>query len=222
MSDERAAGRTVAVVVGGGPIESPPDDRHFDAVIVADSGLDVALAAGVRPTLLVGDLDSISEDGLRWAEQHHVPIERHPADKDDTDTALALRCAAATGADELVVLGTDVTSRLDHLLATVVCLGEPSLATFTHIEAHLGTTRVHVLHPDHRVRLGLGADRVFSLLALHGDCAGVGVTDARWPLCGATIAAGSSLGISNQSLGRPVDVSVTSGVLTIVIPQVTS
>jgi thiamine pyrophosphokinase len=228
MSDERPAGQaaeqasahTVAVVVGGAPIRPP--DRNFDAVVVADSGLDVALAAGLQPTWLVGDLDSISPIGLQWAQQHGVPIERHPADKDDTDTALALRCAASLGADELVVLGADITSRLDHLLATLVCLGDASLASFQRITAALGSTHVHVLHPGHRVCLTLPTDRVFSLLALHGDCAGVDVTDARWPLCDAVVAAGSSLGISNQSLGRPVTVSVTSGVLTIIVPEVVS
>ena len=94
MSDDREVPLTVAVVVGGGPIRPP--DRGFGAVIVADSGLDVALAAGLVPTMLVGDLDSISADGARWAADHGLPIEQHPADKDDTDTALALRCAAAT------------------------------------------------------------------------------------------------------------------------------
>ena len=84
------------------------------------------------------------------------------------------------------------------------------------ITAQLGGTHVFVVHPGRRRTLTLPAGRVFSLLALHGDCAGVGVTSARWPLCNARLRAGSSLGISNESIGEPVDVSVTSGVLTVV------
>lgn len=217
MSAERC---TVAVVVGGGPIRPP--DRDFDAVIVADSGFDVALAAGLEPTWLVGDLDSISPEGLRWAGAHQVPIERHPADKDDTDTALALRCAASLDPVELVVLGADITTRLDHLLGTLVCLGDASLAGVGTLTAHLGGTRVHVLHAGHCTSLALPAGGVFSLVALHGDCSGVAVTNARWPLCDAQLRAGSSLGISNESLGQPVTVSVAAGVLTIVIPEVVS
>jgi thiamine pyrophosphokinase len=216
--------RSIAVVVGGGPIRSP--DGPFDAVIVADSGLDVALAAGLEPTLLVGDLDSVSPDGLRWATEHHVPVERHPADKDDTDTALAMRCAvsmaSSTGHDHVSVLGADVTSRLDHLIGTMICLGDPSLARFDTVTAHFGGTHVHVVHPGHVVTLELAAGRVFSLLALQGDCAGVGVTDARWPLADARLGSASTLGISNESLGRPVAVTVAKGVLSVIVPEVVS
>jgi thiamine pyrophosphokinase len=220
MSDHIATHHTVAVVVGGGPIR-PPTQR-FDAVVVADGGLDVALTAGLEPTQLVGDLDSISSAGLLWATEHGLPIERHPADKDDTDTALALRCAASLGAAEVVVLGADITSRLDHLLGTIICLGDPTMAGLERITAHLGGTDVHVVHGGHRATLTLSAGRVFSLLALHGDCSGVTVTAARWPLCDAVLRSGSSLGISNESLGEPVTVAVASGVLTIVVPETVS
>lgn len=220
MSARSAIHPSIAVVVGGGPICST--SVHFDVIVAADSGLDVALAAGLEPTLLVGDLDSVSPEGMSWATLHGVAVERHPVDKDDTDVALALRCAIALGADEVTVLGADVTSRLDHLLGTLVCLGDPTMAGLSRIMAELGDTHVDVLHPHHRTTIDLDPGRVFSLLALHGDCAGVTVKDARWPLTDAVLPAGSSLGISNESLGRPVDVSVTSGVLTIVIPAVVS
>jgi thiamine pyrophosphokinase len=219
-----SAARSIAVVVGGAPIRPP--DRTFDAVIVADSGLDIALRAGLEPTMLVGDLDSISPDGLQWAAEHLVPVEQHPADKDDTDTALAVRCAVAmsrpTVADQLLVLGADHTTRLDHLLGTLVCLGDGSLAAFAGVTAHLGGTHAHVLHPGHEATLDLGSGRVFSLLALHGECSGVFVKDARWPLDDARLRAGSTLGISNESLGRPVNISVADGVLTVIVPEVVS
>lgn len=219
-----SSGRSLAVVVGGAPIRPP--DRRFDAVIVADSGLDVALAAGLEPTLLVGDLDSISPEGLSWATEVAVPVQRHPPDKDDTDTALAVRraasMAAADGSDEMLVLGADITSRLDHLLGTLICLGDRALDGFADVTAHLGGTHVHVLHPGHSTVLNLAAGRVFSLLSLHGDCAGITVADARWPLTDARLCAGSTLGISNESLGRSVTVSVTTGVLTVIVPEVVS
>jgi thiamine pyrophosphokinase len=216
MSDAR----TIAVVVGGGLI--PPTNRHFDAVIVADSGLDVALDAGLEPTLLVGDLDSVSPEGLLWATEHELPIQRYPTDKDDTDTALAVRCAVSMGAasdhGELVLLGAVGSSRLDHLLGTFACLGHPSLAGANRVTAYVGTTRVEVVHPGHRITLELTERRVFSVLALHGGCAGVSVTGARWPLADASLPAGSTLGISNESLGDPITVSVGSGVLTVIVP----
>ena len=58
-------------------------ERRWQAsrVIAADGGLDHALAAGLTPAVLVGDLDSVSSDGLAWAEAH-ATIERHdPANR---------------------------------------------------------------------------------------------------------------------------------------------
>lgn len=217
---------TIAVVVGGGPIRrddrSGDRSRHFDAIVAADSGLDVALAAGLSPTALVGDLDSVSAAGLTWVTEHGVPVDEHPADKNDTDTALAVRRALELGATEVVVLGSDSFDRLDHLLATLTCLGAPELATCDALSARFGTTVAHVLHPQRRVTLHLAAGDTFSLLSLHGECTGVDVQRARWPLAAAHLSAGSTLGISNESLGEPVTVAVTTGVLTVIVPETAS
>jgi thiamine pyrophosphokinase len=65
------------------------------------------------------------------------------------------------------------------------------------------------------------AGSTFSLLALHGGCRGVDVSDAHWPLVDADLAAGSALGVSNEtSVGGvvPTRIAVRDGVLTVVIP----
>lgn len=209
---------SAAVVIGGGPVVAPCRDHHL--VITADSGLDVALAAGFRPTHLVGDLDSVSLAGRAWAEAHGVPVETHPADKDATDTALALAAAVRLGATHLHVYGNTGVGRLDHLLGTLAALGDPVLDELASITAHLDDTVVHVLHPGHAVELDLAPGAVFSLLVLHGRCDGVEVSGARWPLVRTTLTAATTLGISNEALGdgRPVRVSVAGGVLTVVVP----
>jgi thiamine pyrophosphokinase len=218
----------IAVVTGGGPVHtSPPGaDGAYVAVVAADSGLDAALQAGLRPTVLVGDLDSISPAGLEWARANGIAVERHDADKDDTDTALAVRYAAsmraATGATHVHLVGGDDVTRLDHLLGTVICLGDPALDLFEEVTAQLGSSEVRVLHPGRSAELRLAAGRVFSLLALHGDCTGVQVTGARWPLADALIRSGSTLGVSNESAGGTTTVAVGSGVLTMVVPGVES
>lgn len=205
-----------AVVVGGGPIRVPV--RAYDLVIAADSGLDVALDAGFTPTHLVGDLDSISDAGTAWAAANGVPVDRHPADKDDTDTALALASAVALGARSIDLYGGTGVGRLDHLLGTLAALGDPGLATMRSVTAYLDDTTVHVLHPGRSVDLGLDPEAVFSLVALHGECRGVDVVGARWPLHQAHLRPGSTRGISNTSTGVVVQVSVASGVLTVIVP----
>src|SRR6185436_14197789 len=97
-----------------------------DAVIVgADGGLDHALEAGLTPTYLVGDLDSVSAAGLAWAAEH-AEVVRHPVDKAATDTELAVAFAAALGPSRLV-LAAGAGDRVDHAVAALGALGAPAL-----------------------------------------------------------------------------------------------
>ena len=61
-----------------------PDIQSGDLSIAADGGYAQMQAHGVDPDLVVGDFDSLGY------VPPHPHIVRHPAEKDDTDTALAL------------------------------------------------------------------------------------------------------------------------------------
>jgi thiamine pyrophosphokinase len=208
----------VVVVIGGGPL-SPQcvDEVQGDAAIIAaDSGLDQAVAAGLRPTLLIGDLDSITAHGKMGAYAHEVEIDQYPVDKDATDTELALRRAAMTDASDLLVLGSAGT-RFDHSLGTIAALGNPLLASFDNIRVLLDDVTVHVLHPGHATALDLHQGSFFSLLAMHGACRGIDVSGAEWPLSGAALDPWSTRGVSNVSTTL-VHIAVADGVLTVVVP----
>jgi thiamine pyrophosphokinase len=208
----------VVVVIGGGPLSPRAvTDVLADATIIAaDSGLDHAVAAGLRPTILIGDLDSISAHGKMWAYAHELEIDQHPLDKGSTDTELALLRAADTDAVNLLVFGAS-GDRFDHALGTLAALGHPALARFDTIRLALDETEVHVMHPGRSVTLDLPQNTSFSLLALHGTCRGVQVTGARWPLVDASLEAWSTLGISNESTGL-LHIAVADGILTLVVP----
>ena len=64
-----------------------------DFVIACDAGCRTAAQFGVRPDLAVGDFDS-----LGGPVPGGIPVQKVPAEKDDTDTMLGLR-AGAFGAD---------------------------------------------------------------------------------------------------------------------------
>ncbi|MGZ4699728.1 MAG: thiamine diphosphokinase [Ilumatobacteraceae bacterium] len=208
----------VVVVIGGGPLMSHAiAEVNADATIIAaDSGLDHAVAAGLRPSVLLGDLDSISAHGKMWAYAHEVDIDQYPVDKEATDTELALRRAATIDATHLLVLGA-TGDRFDHTLGTLAALGHPILASFESIRMLLDRVAVHVIHPGHSVTVDLPIDTPFSLLALHGPCRGVELTGARWPLTDAALESSSTLGISNETTGL-LQVAVTNGILTLVVP----
>jgi thiamine pyrophosphokinase len=208
----------VVVVIGGGPL-SPRATAEVlpDATIVAaDSGLDHAVAAGLRPQMLVGDLDSISAHGKMWAYAHELEIDEFPADKDATDVELALARAAVVDATDLLVLGA-IGDRFDHALGTIAALGSPVLAGFESIRLLIGESTVHVVHRAHSISIDLPPNSLFSILALHGPCSGINVSGARWPLSAAALGPWSTRGVSNETTDLLL-IAVTDGTLTVVVP----
>jgi thiamine pyrophosphokinase len=74
-----------------------------------------AEGAGVAVHFVIGDMDSLDDPG-RLKKYPPGRVFRYPADKDDTDTELALRLLWDRGCDEIWLIGGG-GGRTDHLLA---------------------------------------------------------------------------------------------------------
>ena len=165
-------------------------------VIAADSGVDHALAAGLHVDVAVGDFDSVSMDGLDAVVAAGARIERHPEAKDHTDLELALDEALAIGAADIVVVGGD-GGRRDHLFANLLVLAASGYASCA-ISAHLGRSRVHIVHGGSGpVRLEGEIGELVSLLPVHGPADGIRTRGLRYPLHHESLPAGTTRGVSN-------------------------
>lgn len=184
-------------------------------IIAADGALDQAVAAGVFPDVLVGDLDSISAMGRAWAAAHAAVVE-HPTDKDLTDTELALAVAVDAHPQRIMVLAGTGT-RLDHTIAALGALGAELLDPVPHVDAWFGGDRIVVVRPGQPETIPVADGATFSVLALHGACDGVDVSGARWPLHAARLEPLSGLGVSNVAAEPDVTVSVSTGRLTVIV-----
>jgi thiamine pyrophosphokinase len=200
-------------------VDHLPANRY---VIAADSGLDNAIAAGIVPDLVVGDLDSVTPEGVAWGRLHAVPFEVYPADKDLTDTQLALGAAldpaSTPGRIDSVLLVSGGGDRLDHSISALTVLGHESLGVCKSVRALWGTSLVQVLHAPGYWEFDIRRETTFSLLALHGECSRVTLDGAKWPLADADIVPASSLGVSNVAI-ETLRLSVGTGVLTLIVPH---
>ena len=206
----------LVVVTGSAPIASHVRDALPEGatVIAVDGGLDHALAAGLAPEVLVGDLDSVSSDGLAWAESN-AAVERHPADKDRTDTELALAHAVDRRPERLVVVGGG--DRLDHSLAAIGALCARSMTSVPVLEAWWDGHHLDVVHGPGRRRLHLVPGSTISLLVLGRPCERVTIDGVRWPLHDHHLEPVVGHGVSNEVAADDglVTVSVSSGVLVV-------
>ena len=105
----------------------PGWDDGVGLVVAADGGARHASALGLTIDRWVGDGDSLDAAALTALEASGVPLERARADKDETDTELAILAALRLGADGIVVLGA-LGGRIDHTLANIGLLAMPALA----------------------------------------------------------------------------------------------
>lgn len=205
----------IVIITGASPI--PPDVAatvdEAAIVLAVDGGLDHARAAGLSPSGLIGDLDSISEAGLAWAEEH-ATIARHPTDKDRTDTEIALSFAAAMMPSAITLIGGG--SRIDHTIAALGALGAGDLTDVPRLHGWWDGQHVDVLHGPGNTTLHLEPGSTLSLLALGGPCEKVTVTGVRWELDTAELEPVSGLGVSNEVAADRdgvVDVRLSAGVL---------
>lgn len=220
----------IVIITGSAPIDPHVAERlPGECLLMAvDGGLDQALAVGLAPSHLVGDLDSVTEAGLAWAARHS-DITRHPADKEQTDTELALALAATFDPDRITLIGGG--DRLDHSIAAIGALGALTLTSVPVLDAWWGTQHVRVVHGPGSATLRVRTGSLLSLLAMHGPCSNVAITGTRWELEHRDLDPVVGVGISNLVGGHADDtesdagdetgaaadvtVSLSSGVLTI-------
>lgn len=200
-----------AAVVAHGDVD--PSDvaqvRGADLIVAADGGTAHLDRWGVAPHVIVGDLDSISP-GAR-ARLAGLPVERHPAAKEKSDTELAVERARASGADEIVVVGALGGPRIDHALANVLLL-----ACDERVRLVRGPMAMRVVRTGGRASIDRPVGEVVTLLAVGGDAAGITTDGLRYPLRAETLRLGSSRGLSNEVASRPASVTVGSGALLVI------
>jgi thiamine pyrophosphokinase len=242
MLEQSEPARRHIIVVGGGGKPLPRLAARLapaNTVICADRGYAHALALGLRPTLLVGDLDSLSAADLDHARASATVVEMHPSEKEATDLELALDRAVdlgheialhpaqvdgtefdrATTATTLTVVATpDVTERIDHLLAQLGLLASPKYAHVL-VKAWFGEALVTIVHPGTPAYLQGVRDELVTLLPVGAPANGVTTTGLRFALANETLSPFSTRGVSNLLEGRTATVSVSDGALAIIQPH---
>lgn len=192
--------QSVCYIVCALPQERLLAPQTGDLVIAADAGY--LQLGGVKPDYVVGDFDSLGyvPEGER--------IVRHPAEKDDTDTLLAVKLGLSLGYRVFLLLG-GVGGRLDHTLANIQTLAylhaRGARASLVSAQETIAIIEGETL----RFRAGLSG--VVSVFAYGETATGVYERGLRYPLNDATLTDDVPLGVSNAFTGEPAEISVQHG-----------
>jgi thiamine pyrophosphokinase len=190
-------------------------------LIAADGGAHHAIAMGVRPRVIVGDLDSVSPELAQELASQGVELEKYPAAKDKTDLELAIERAIRDGAQEIVLLGA-LGGRLDQSLANVLLMAKRDWpATIRLVDAPESANGVvteiaTVIHGGEMITLEAAIGSTVSLLPLSAEVTGITYTGLLYPLDNATVALGSTRAVSNEVSSFPATVSIGSGIALVI------
>ncbi len=190
-----------------GEVKRAYTPREGDCVLCADGGWQLARKAGVRPHLVIGDFDSSEQPGAG-------PVERHPVEKDDTDTMLCLKKGLAMGFDDFLIVG-GFGGRIDHTLGNLQAM-RYAADRAASIEMNDGESWAAVVEGG-TVRvpanvIGKGPVKL-SVFALDPVCRGVTIRGAKWEAEGATWTNGFPLGVSNEFTAECAEISVKEGAI---------
>ena len=197
------------VIIAGSPVFSAAEITPGDYVIAADSGYRHALAAGITPDLLIGDFDS-----LQGLPEKDIEIIKAPAEKDDTDTMLAIKHALALGYQQFLLLGA-TGGRLDHQTANI--------AACAYIAEQGGSCKmqdssniIYVIK-NSLLRLKKKENWSVSVFSYTEMAFGVTLAGLKYALNNATLTNTDPLGVSNEFAEDTATVEVKDGILLIIL-----
>ena len=196
-----------AFIYTGGTIHAQNITEHprgDDLKIAADRGALNASALGVTPDIILGDLDSLDKKDIpKDAELMQVP-----AEKDFTDTQLAVDTAVKKGASEIIIIG-GLDGRLDHTLSNLAIL-EDLYGKRIHAHITNGQNRVRYIDSTSTL-IPRSGYKYLSLLCLSEKVKGVSIEGCKYPLKNVTLKRSFQYTVSNEITGNCALISVRKG-----------
>jgi thiamine pyrophosphokinase len=181
-------------------------------IICADGATQRLKELDIVPDCIVGDMDSVEEDTLRYFGAKGSRVIRHPEDKDETDTQLALEYAFGMNPDEIRIFGA-LGGRIDHALANISLL---VMCTKRGIDTKIVDRDCELFVIDRSCVINGREDETVSLIPLSTNVSGIRLEGFRYPLTDAVMEIGVPYGISNRLTGTRGTVSVKSGYLLVI------
>jgi thiamine pyrophosphokinase len=181
--------------------------RQARFIVAADGGANLARAAGIRPDLIIGDLDSVTSATRRhFASCRILRVER----QDNTDLEKALDVLSAEGFGEVTIAGA-TGRRLDF-----------SLANFSIAWLYMPRLRIRFAGDGWQAvpltgRIDLRAPRgtIVSLIPFSA-CSGITLRGLAYPLTNAGLR-GGAVAVSNVVVRSSFTVSVKKGRMLVVL-----
>ena len=204
------------IITGGDVCDYQFYAKYFNdanVVICADGGVRHLINFRVQADYFLGDFDSCDFEKVKNSEfLKSAKIIKFKAEKDETDTEIALNLAINNGYDEIIIIGA-IGSRFDHTLSNVFLLKK---AVKSCVNAVIVNEKNEIRIIDKSIKLNPVKESFLSLIALE-KTENLTLKNLKYELEGYSLETGTSIGISNEFVGKEASITFDSGMLLVMI-----
>jgi thiamine pyrophosphokinase len=185
-----------------------------DFLIAADGGSEHCKDIGIRPDIVIGDMDSISTQLRKKFQSSGTKFFIHPRDKDQTDLELALLYAQQCGADEVIFFGI-LGGRFDLSLSNILLLARDEWKPMSLVIIN-GPDTAFLLRSKDLISIKGKPGDIVSLIPVSEVVEGVSTRGLRWQLDQAVLLQGNTRSVSNELITHSAEVNIETGKLLLV------
>ena len=184
-----------------------------DYTICVNGGTGHALALGLKPDLIIGDLDSLEPGHKLAIEQLGSQIIRHPSEKDQSDLELAIDYAVEMQPAEILIIGALGGKRADHSFINLLLL---SIPLRRGVSARIIDESQEIRLVDKEVSIEGKQGDYLSLFSLTAETGGITTKGLKFPLKREILYFASTRGLSNELTASPAKITIDSGLLLVI------
>ena len=184
-------------------------------IIVCDRGLEALYQLKIIPNHVVGDFDSVSPNVLTFYQNKpQVVFHTYNAEKDNTDTDIALKLAIKLKSSKITILGA-LGKRMDHAIANIHILKDAleSEILCQILDEH---NRIYLINKEMTLEKEKIYGKYVSLIPLTSTVEGLTLTGFKYPLNNYDLPVGTSLGISNEMIEDRAHIKMEKGILIVI------
>mgnify|MGYP003588740059 CR=1 FL=1 len=185
--------------------------NRAELLIAADGGAVHMAGLGITPHVVVGDMDSLSEEMVESLTSQGVFFYRHPQRKDATDLELGLLLAVQRGATQVRVFGA-LGGRWDMSIANILLCTLPAVDKVLVYFIH-GKTEICVIRAGAPVSVYGNPGDTFSFMPVAGPATGVTLEGFEYALMHEDLHLGATRGVSNVLKEEKGTIWMDSGLL---------
>lgn len=185
-----------------------------DCLIATDGAAEHIIKLGLIPSVIIGDMDSISTNLLERSRLSSTILIKYPTKKDKTDFELAIDYCLENKFLEIVIFGV-FGDRIDHFIGNILLMAKiKNEKKLTKIKIVEDKKEIYVLTEKIEIKGQVGDE--LSIISISSKLEGIITSGLEYRLDNETLSLGSTRGISNVFTNSLITIKVKKGIALVI------